>query len=525
MGVKAQDILNTARECIGLKESDGSFKKIIDGYNAHKPLAQGYQVKYTDEWCDTFLSYLFIVNDAVDLIGGTECGVERHIGLFKKKGIWEEDGTVTPTPGAVICYNWDDGTQPNDGFADHIGIVVKVLGTDMLVIEGNSNEQVAEKTIPVGWGYIRGYAFPDYDAPTVAPTPAAKTPTGIDISKPIIDVSEWQGVIDWEKVKPQIGGAIIRVAYGTGKNDDYVTRNLFECDRLGIPYGVYIYSLAGSESAARAEAEKAMSMIKGHKLTMPIYIDLEEVQYRHAAKAAAKAFCDVIRVAGHKYGVYSYESYFNSYLDGLDIPGCSYWIAKYGKVNDGKKHEKPNVSVKIDGWQYTSVGRFLGISGNVDTNEFYTTFDDSAPVDKTIYYRAHCQRKGWLPAVKDGEWAGTKGEGLRLEAFKITPPEGVELEVTVHMQGIGDKVYKGVKKGQNSGTGSSDNDPIMGTIGESRRLEGFSIKMTQNPNNLKLYYQGHCQTYGDTKVCTEGEYCGTKGQSKRLEALRMEFVS
>ena len=523
MGVKAQDILNTAISCLGMKESDGSFKKIIDGYNAQKNLPLGYEVKYTDEWCDTFLSYLFIVNDAVDLIGGAECGVERHIQLFKKAGIWDEDGSITPTPGSVICYNWDDSTQPNDGFADHIGIVKEVFGTDITIIEGNYNEQVAERIIPVGWGYIRGYAFPHYDTSDEKPAPVSK-PTAVDISKPIIDVSEWQGIIDWEAVKPQIGGAIIRVAYGTKKVDNYVTRNLSECDRLGIPYGVYIYSLAGTDVTARAEAEKALQLIKGHKLTMPVYIDIEEGQYRGVARVVAKAFCDVIRVSGYKYGIYASESYFNSYIYGVDIPGCSYWIARYG-TNDGRKQTKPNVKVDIDGWQYTSVGRFLGISGNVDTNEFYNDFGSKNEVDKTVHYRAHVQKKGWMSPVTDGEWAGTRGEGLRLEAFKVTPPEGVELEVTVHLQGIGDKVYKGIKKGKSSGTGSSDNDPIIGTIGEARRLEGFSIRMTKNPNKLKLYYQGHCQTYGDTKVCTEGEYCGTRGQSKRLEALRMEFVS
>lgn len=143
--------------------------------------------------------------------------------------------------------------------------------------------------------------------------------------------------------------------------------------------------------------------------------------------------------------------------------------------------------------------------------------------DRTIWYRAHCQQKGWMAPVKDGEWAGTKGEGLRLEAFKITPPPGVELEVTAHLQGIGDVVYKGIKRGVSSGTNSSENDPIIGTVGESRRLEGFSIKLTKNPGNWKIYYQGHCQTIGDTAVCGEGEYCGTRGLSKRLEALRIGF--
>lgn len=176
-------------------------------------------------------------------------------------------------------------------------------------------------------------------------------------------------------------------------------------------------------------------------------------------------------------------------------------------------------------------------SGHYDVynwfNKYGKTMDDvrndvakllaEPDTDKTIYYRSHCQTYGWMPAVKDGEWTGTKGEGKRLEAFKITPPPGVELEVTVHLQGLGDMVYSGIKRGASSGLGSSDNDPIIGTVGEARRLEGFSIKLTKNPGKWKIYYQGHCQTYGDTKVCAEGEFCGTRGQSKRLEALRIGF--
>jgi len=389
MGITANDVLDTMRSLIGVDK-----RKIIDIYNAHKPLAVGYKVQYWDAWCDTTVSVVFIKLNATDLIGGTECGVERHIQLFKKKGIWEEDGNVTPTPGAIICYNWEDDTQPNDGFADHIGIVEKVEGNNITVIEGNFNDAVQRRTIPIGWGNIRGYAFPKYDAetpvsatqkPTEASTQPATQPKTttqkVDISKPVIDISEWQGVIDWEKVKPQIGGAIIRVAYGTKKNDTYVGRNLEECDRLGIPYGVYIYSLASNATMAKQEAQRALSIVNGRKFIMPIYIDLEENQYASVARPVAKAFCDEIKAAGYRYGIYASESFFNAYIDGVDAPGYSPWIAKYG-TNNGQKQNKPNVNVKYDGWQYTSVRHFDGIEGNVDTNEFYNTFDGegSAPV-------------------------------------------------------------------------------------------------------------------------------------------------
>lgn len=161
-GITASKILGIATGWIGRKESDGSHRLIIDKYNSHKPLARGYRLSYTDSWCDGFVSAVYIEAGAVDLIGGTECGVEEHIQLFKKAGIWKEDGKLTPKSAWIICYNWDDGTQPNDGYADHIGIVEKVENGQITVIEGNYKDAVGRRTIPIGCGYIRGYAVPKY---------------------------------------------------------------------------------------------------------------------------------------------------------------------------------------------------------------------------------------------------------------------------------------------------------------------------------------------------------------------------
>lgn len=160
--VTAGKILDIYRSWIGYSEANGKHKKIIDLYNAHKPLARGYAVRYSDSWCDTCLSAAFIKAGAVKLIGGTECGVEEHIKIFKKSGIWIEDGTITPKPGDIICYNWDNSSQPNDGYADHIGIVESVSGNTITTIEGNYKDSVGRRVIPVGWGYIRGYARPRY---------------------------------------------------------------------------------------------------------------------------------------------------------------------------------------------------------------------------------------------------------------------------------------------------------------------------------------------------------------------------
>lgn len=162
-GVTAQDAINIMNSWVGKSRSAGTHHDIIDLYNSHKPLARGYAVTYSDAYCDTTISAVFIKLNAVDLIGGTECGVEAHVALFKKAGIWEEDGTVTPQPGWLIVYNWDDGSQPNDGYSDHIGMVEKVSGNTITCIEGNmSGGIVGRRNIPIGYGYIRGYAKPKY---------------------------------------------------------------------------------------------------------------------------------------------------------------------------------------------------------------------------------------------------------------------------------------------------------------------------------------------------------------------------
>ena len=165
MGATAIQILDVMRSWLGLSRAKGTHKPIVDLYNSHYPLARGYKASYTDDYCDITVSAAFIKLGAVNLIGGTECGVEEHIKIFDRKGIWQEDGTITPKSGYIICYNWDTSVQPNDGYADHIGIVesVDTKARTMKVIEGNTNGGIVDRrTIPIGWGYIRGYAVPKY---------------------------------------------------------------------------------------------------------------------------------------------------------------------------------------------------------------------------------------------------------------------------------------------------------------------------------------------------------------------------
>lgn len=157
-----QKIVDTAVAWLGCKESNGSHKKIIDTYNGHKPLARGYPVKYTDAWCSTYASAVAIKADMTDIIP-TECGCQKHIELFKARGAWQENDGYTPKPGDYIFYDWDDsGAGDNTGSADHVGIVTKVSGATITVIEENKGDAVAYRTMKVNGKYIRGYGTPDY---------------------------------------------------------------------------------------------------------------------------------------------------------------------------------------------------------------------------------------------------------------------------------------------------------------------------------------------------------------------------
>ena len=154
-------VLREAASLVGIKGGSEEHKALVNDYNSVKPLPVGYAVKESDDWCDIFTTVVFQRQGLSHLVG-RECGVERHIQIFKKLGIWNEDGASTPKAGDIITFNWDKDTQQNDGWADHIGIVEKVENGIIHTIEGNSNNQVRRNVYQIGHGNIRGFASPQY---------------------------------------------------------------------------------------------------------------------------------------------------------------------------------------------------------------------------------------------------------------------------------------------------------------------------------------------------------------------------
>lgn len=157
------EVLKLAQSWIGKKESDGSFKFIIDIYNSKTPLPRGYKLKYTDSWCAGTMSALAIKLGYTDIMP-VECSCGQMIELAKKMGIWQENDSYIPRPADEILYDWDDnGVGDNTGWPDHIGLVEKVENGIITVIEGNYSNSVKRRNIAINGKYIRGFITPKYD--------------------------------------------------------------------------------------------------------------------------------------------------------------------------------------------------------------------------------------------------------------------------------------------------------------------------------------------------------------------------
>lgn len=195
------------------------------------------------------------------------------------------------------------------------------------------------------------------------------------MEKFLIDVSEHNGLINWNQAKKHIDGAILRCGYGMdipGQDDKQWARNVSECERLGIPYGVYLYSYADTADKARSEARHVLRLIKGRRLSYPVYYDLEESKIESAAVENAKIFGDIIEVAGYWCGVYYNRDWHERIIQGR-LDRFTRWGAGYG-TNDGRAQTNYKPGFGEDIWQYSSAGSVPGISGKVDVNKCYRDF-------------------------------------------------------------------------------------------------------------------------------------------------------
>ena len=226
--------------------------------------------------------------------------------------------------------------------------------------EGRSNIFEERKSVhPNAWDKVNGHFLNSEGTPI----PKAQ--------KKGIDVSEHNGQVNWDKVKADgVDFAIIRCGYGSddeSQDDKQWSRNIAECERLDIPYGVYLYSYANTLKKAKSEAKHVLRLLKGHYPEYPIYYDLEDDKMTKPLSSnlkgeIAQAFCSKVLSAGYEVGIYANLDWWTNQLtdEVFKNENWSKWIAQYNTTCDYKG--------KYDIWQCTSIGKVEGISGNVDIN-------------------------------------------------------------------------------------------------------------------------------------------------------------
>lgn len=202
-----------------------------------------------------------------------------------------------------------------------------------------------------------------------------------------IDVSAWQGQIDWKTVAAYgMDFAILRITEAGNVIDEYFERNYTECQKYNIPTGVYKYSYAMTIAEIQSEARKVVSVLNGRKLQYPVWLDLEYNNQRSLGAEnihkMAEAFEKIITAAGYKFGIYcNVDWYMNvicSHLKKYD-----FWIARYPANDDGWLQERLRPDFGV-GWQYSSKAKIPGINGTVDRNVFYKDYKEVSTVDKNI---------------------------------------------------------------------------------------------------------------------------------------------
>ena len=192
------------------------------------------------------------------------------------------------------------------------------------------------------------------------------------MSKKGIDVSEFQGKVDWEKVKNSgVEFAILRCGYGmdfSNQDDVEYERNANECERLGIPYGVYLMSYANTVEKARSEAKHVLRLIEGRKISLGVWYDIEDNGTSGAINKETltniiNTFCNTIKNAGYKVGVYASLNWLENKIEKTIKDNYDIWVAQY--------YSKCEYEGKYIMWQHTSSGKVNGISTNVDMNILY----------------------------------------------------------------------------------------------------------------------------------------------------------
>lgn len=408
----------------------------------------------------------------------------------------------------------DSGEQPGIGIEE--SRVDESNGEAPTDDSTEMNSCEADSLEPNSWRFENGVLIDsdngDIDAQSLTddPLPNGAVARGID-------VSNHQGTVDWNKVKAAgIDFAILKVGPVYGKPDDSFEKNAAECERLGIPYGVYYYSYARSVEDANKEADRTLAWLGGHHPSLPVYYDLEDnyiLQDPNFSKdklaQIAQAFCNRMEAVGFKSGIYANLNWLNNYLNSPSLSGYDHWVAQYNWRCD--------YAGSYSFWQYSSSGNVPGVNGRCDMNYCFNgsllNVDDSK---MHIQYEAHVSNIGWMSSKRDGSTAGTTGQSKSVEDLKVSilnPVEDGSVQINANVSGVG-------WQGWDTPSASEG-----GTTGQGRAVEAVRLRLTASlAKDYDVYYRVHASNIGWMAWAKDGEEAGTTGMSCSLEAVQIKLI-
>ena len=363
VGKQIQDLIETSTQT-----ATTSTDEVADMQDQAEKIQEAYDALPEEEQA--------LLDDSKDALDNAQASLDTYQDALQEV---EETGTVTIDPNAPAnSFRYINGQPVAEALAD----VEEETAQAEAVADGLDPELVQEYNIQPTEGSTTGLKASntentDLDDLNIIELPAAQTELLGAVSGAQhrgIDVSQFQHTINWDAVKNSgIEFAIIRCGDGPSYNDSQFERNVSECERLGIPYGVYLYGRATSEAAAQQEAAHTLSLLGGHMPQLPVYYDIEENSMRALGNSRlssiAKAYCTTLLLDGYDTGVYSSTSWWQGSGAVLsDFASNDYfyhWVAQWAAAN--------TYQGRYECWQYTvgDAGTVPGISTRIDMDYWY----------------------------------------------------------------------------------------------------------------------------------------------------------
>ena len=446
---------------------------------------------------------------------------------FQGESSQDGQGDDSGSQGVTEWYGDDADAARPDGDSGSVSDDQSGIGTDESDVDDSAGEASADDSIqadspeadslePNSWRYENGLLIDAVSDGIDAQSLADEALPNGAVARGV-DVSNFQGTIDWNQVKAAgIEFAILKVGPVYGKPDSTFERNATECERLGIPYGVYYYSYARSVADANKEADRTLAWLGGHHPSLPVYYDLEDnyiLQDPNFSKdklaQIAQTFCNRMEAVGFKSGIYANLNWLNNYLDSPSLNGYDHWVAQYNWRCD--------YAGSYSFWQYSSSGNVPGVNGRCDMNYcFNGSFLNVDDGKMHIQYEAHVSNIGWMSSKRDGSTAGTTGQSKAVEDLKVSilnPVEDGSVQIDAHVSGIG-------WQGWDTPSASEG-----GTTGQGRAVEAVRLRLTGSlAKDYDVYYRVHASNIGWMAWAKDGEEAGTTGFGRSVEAVQVRLV-